>query len=348
MIDVYADIMAEPQVVKDTLAEVGKRLPRIVEEVARRNIDNICIVGVGSSYFVALAAQYIIQEASGIPALAFSSMDYQRYYQNQLKENSALIAVSQSGETFETVDAVRAASKSGVYTIALTNNEDSSLAQLCDDLILLRAGVEEGPGTKTVLAQCVAIYSLGVHLQGGGNGGLVEGLEIAPEMVAEMLSDEYQAELEPFVEHIAGQKVLYIIGAGPFWPLALQHANVLREMSKIHCFPFEATEFRHGPLEVISRDSTVLVLSSGDCRGHDQAIRAANLCKEAGAAVLYVGDAAGGAELEADQKLILPEMNEFLGAQLYLVPLQLLSYLVTKRIGLNPGEFVNIVKTWTQ
>ncbi len=349
MIDIIVDIMAEPQVVQDTIDEAKKRIPQVVSRLREANITGIGAVGVGSSYFAALAAQYMIEGFSGIPTIALSAMDYQDYHMSQLGTDSCLLAFSQSGETFETVKAVKAAKKKGVYTIALTNNLDSSLAQITDDLILIRAGKEEGPGTKTVLAQCIGAYCFAIGLSDTQIvTSVATDLQSAPEVVAGLLNDNTRKTLETLADDLAVDDVIYIIGCGPFWPLAQQWANVLREVAKIHCFPFEATEFRHGPLEVISKGTRLVALSSGDCRCHEQIVRACKLSIEAGATVTYIGgDERRNSQIGASQNLIFPVTNELLDAQLYLAPLQLLSYMVAKRRGHDPNQFNNIVKTWT-
>jgi glucosamine--fructose-6-phosphate aminotransferase (isomerizing) len=290
-----------------------------------------------------------------MPTVPLSSIDFQLYALPASSDDAVGLAISQSGETIETVVAARAARERGMSLVALTNQADSRLARLCDEVILLRAGHEEGPGTKTVVAQCVAIYQFALHLALASShvheelvrAALAE-LHSAPRVIGQMLSDPVAAQLARLAQVLAADEYLYIIGAGPFWALALQAANYLREVAKIHCCPFEATEFRHGPLEALSGGSRLLVLSGGDCRGREQVERACRAAADAGARLVYVGDAAGVPAAPVEEQVLLPALSELLAAQIYLSPIQLLGYRMAKLKGLDPTRFDHIVKTWVE
>lgn len=250
--------------------------------------------------------------------------------------------------------AALAAKARGMHVVALTNDEGSRVARSGDQVILLRAGHEEGPGTKTVLAQCVAVYQFALYLAlairpdraNAATDALVE-LRAAPQAIRKMLSAESAARLQQLAHALAAEEVLYLVGAGPFWPLALQAANYLREVGKIHCCAFEATEFRHGPLEAVSR-SNVLVLSNGRCQGRAQVERACKAAAGAQARLAYMGDAEGTPEAPLATSVPLPSCSELVAAQVYLAPIHLLGYLVAKLKGLDPSRFEHIVKTWTE
>jgi glucosamine--fructose-6-phosphate aminotransferase (isomerizing) len=249
--------------------------------------------------------------------------------------------------------AARAAQKHGIHLIALTNNEDSRLGRLCDQVILLQAGHEDGPGTKTVVAQCVAIYQFALYLTLALRPDTLESvtaalteLRAAPKAIREMLSEPTKSRLEQLAEVLAGEDVLYIVGAGPFSALAFQAANFLREVGKIHCCPFEATEFRHGPLEALSTESHLLILSNGQCRAQEQVSRACKAAMDAGAHTVYMGDGEGIPGIPSSARILLPSLSELLAAQVYLSPIHLLGYLIAERKGLDPNQFDHIVKTW--
>jgi glucosamine--fructose-6-phosphate aminotransferase (isomerizing) len=352
---VWADIMSEPEVVADTLDEGDRRLPHLAARWLAREIGTVYAFGAGTSNFAGLSGRYALERWAGIPTLPFSSIDFQLYALPAAGDDAVGVAISQSGETIETVVAARAAKERGMSLVALTNDADSRLGRLCDGVILLRAGHEEGPGTKTVVAQCVAIYQFALHLalaSGRGREEVVRAalaeLRAAPQAIQDMLSEPATARLERLAETLAGEEVLYIIGAGPFSALALQAANYLREVAKIHCCPFEATEFRHGPLEALSGRSRLLVLSNGACRAREQVERACRGAADAGARLVYVGDEDGLPGVPVDDQILLPALSELLAAQVYLSPIQLLGYCTAKRKGLDPTHFDHIVKTWVE
>jgi fructoselysine-6-P-deglycase FrlB-like protein len=163
-----------------------------------------------------------------------------------------------------------------------------------------------------------------------------------------MLSQPVKTRLEQLAEVLANEDVVYIVGAGPFSALALQAANFLREVGKIHCSPIEATEFRHDPLEALSTQSHLLILSNGRCRAQEQMDRACKAARDAGAQLVYMGDGEGIPDVPFSAKILLPSLSELLAAQAYLSPIQLLGYLVAKRRILDPNQFDHIVKTWAE
>lgn len=355
MDSVLRDIMSEPGVVADTIAEGEARLPKLAERLRKLSFDKIYTIGTGSSNFVGLAGRYALEEWAGIPTLPLSSIDFQVYSLQAADSRSIVIAMSQSGETFETIGAARAAKQRGIYTVALTNNDQSRLAQICDDVILTRAGDEEGPGTKTVVAQCVAIYHFALHMarifkpeKATAIASALRELGTAPEQVREMLSGQFKKQLDQVSRQLCTDDNLYMVGEGPFSALAMQSANMLREAGKLHCYPFDATEFRHGPLEALSENSHLMILSNAKCQAHDQLVRACTTAMNAGVNLIYVGDLCGRPDAKYTAEVLLPSLSELLAAQIYLAPLQLMGYMVAKNKGLNPDQFINIIKTWTE
>ena len=352
---VLTDILSNPVVVRDSLAEGERRLPEVVSELKAIKPRLLYAIGAGSSYFVGLAGRYLIESFARTPTKELSSKDFQFYAKNALSEGDVVIAISQSGETVETIEAVKSIGDHRIHTIALTNNPDSRLAQLCKSLVLTIAGEEKGPGTKTVVAQCVAMYQFAAHLarelsigdDGNAEQRLSE-LALAPEYISTMLEGSSREQLDSLADSMRDDDVLYIVGSGPFYALALQAANIIREVAKVHCYPFEATEFRHGPLEAISKGPKVLVLTSKDGAAQEQVERACFFARKAGADLLYLGDDPTWTKVPFAKTVVLPTASEWLDAQLYLAPIQLLSFMLAKKRGFEPGVFSNIVKTWTE
>lgn len=351
--NILENILEEPEVVMETLGYGERNYPKIISRLEHIKFNKIYMIGCGSSNFVGLAGRYVFEEFAQIPVIPLSSKDFQNYALKAIDSDSIIIAISQSGESYETITATEEAKKAGIYTVALTNKEKSRLAQLCDDIILLKAGVEDGPGTKTVVAQCMAMYQFALFFAKINNLNkkniikeAMDELYLSIDLIKEMLSDKSQERLKNMSLLFNEFKYLYIVGGGPFTALSFQAANIMREVGKIHCYPFEATEFRHGPLEVVSNDSLLMIFTNRLSRSNKQIENLYNAIKNLEINVIYCGDSNRPSGINFKEKLLLPSVNEYLASQIYLPPIQLLSYMVAKNKGFNPNIFQNIVKTW--
>jgi glucosamine--fructose-6-phosphate aminotransferase (isomerizing) len=352
---ILRDILEQPRVITNTISEGERTLSGIVERLESKALSRVYFVGAGTSNFVGLLGRYAFERWSHIPCFALSAMDYTTYGITATDSRSLIIAISQSGESYETIAAAEASIFKGLRTIALTNNKCSRLGKMCSDVILTKAGEEAGPGTKTVTAQNIAIYQLSLHIArkyGPSNGAvfreLFSELGSASNIAARMLSNENMSKVIRIAEQLISAREIYLIGAGPFFALALQVANFLREVSKINCYPFEACEFRHGPLEVLSRGSLILAMSSSTCQSTQQMLNACSAAAKAGADLIYVGDESELLNIAFRNILLLDTASELLAAQLYLIPMHILGYNLAKKKGIDPNVFNNIVKTWAK
>ncbi|HHY46736.1 MAG TPA: SIS domain-containing protein [Firmicutes bacterium] len=352
---ILKEILEEPEAVKASIQEGKASYRKVAERLLASGCDRIYAVGCGSSYFTGILARYALERFAKIPTIPATAVDFYTYSLDTVDRKSAVIAISQSGESFETIDAARKAKGRSGLTIGLTNNAESRLAGISDEVLLTAAGPERASGTKTVLTQMLAAYQFalavaqvkGTSYPRGELDRLVGELDRAVRIIQEL--QERLDEIKKLAGILKDVTNLYMVGAGPFFPLALQITNTAREIAQVHAYAFEVVEFRHGPLEIIRPGSTIVIINNSGCPLSDELARLAALGKRAGASLVVATDVADkGLVALADHLFPVPATSEILGAIAYLAPFHLVLYHWAVAKGLNPNEFRNIVKTWTE
>lgn len=351
MTDHMAREMAETAQVVRRLVEAPR--PEEALRVARaKPYGSIVLAGCGSSYFAGITGVYALDGLLGQTAWAASALDFAFYRTGGVGPGTLFFALSQSGETFETVQAARVAKERGASIIAVTNALDSTLARLADASIPLLAGEEVGPGTKTVVAETLALYAFVLEWAAAEgaitperHAELRKELQEAPAVVEEL---QQQARLQHAIpEGLAQKQSIAVVGTGPHSALAFQVANVLKETTKIHTEGFEAVEFRHGPLEMIGQGAAVISLGTPSSPLHDQLRSVCQIARRAGA--LWVAVTGEDDELipaEAEVAFIHRPMTELLASILTLSAFHQWAHEMARLRGLDPNVFGNIVKTW--
>jgi len=251
------EIYEQPRAVADTLrSEISTPWEEGLGKVDLSQVEHIYLVACGTSYHAALAAEYLWEPLLGLPVSAEIASEF-RYKRPALGKNTLLVAVSQSGETIDTLMAVRGAKEKGAQVIGVVNIVGSAIAREADAVLYTRAGLEIGvAATKTFTAQLAALGLLGLWL-GRAKGVLSEEelvqtreeLSRAPRLVEEVL------KLGPTIETLAQRfynfpNFLYL-GRGILYPLALEGALKLKEISYIHAEGYAAGEMKHGPIALI-------------------------------------------------------------------------------------------------
>ena len=314
-------------------------------------IKRIVIVACGTSWHAGLVGRYAIEELAGIPVEVEYASEYR--YRRRLPEPGTLtIAVSQSGETADTLEAMRAARQSGSEVIGIVNTVGSTIAREADGGIYLHAGPEIGvASTKAFTSQIVAFLMLAVHL--GRQRGLTkaQGEEIVcqlarlPEFVARTL------ELDPYVRQLADTyhrdtNFLYL-GRGVNFPVALEGALKLKEISYIHAEGYPAAEMKHGPIALIDENMPVVFVAPHD---HVYAKVLSNMqeVRARGGRIVAI-TTEGNGELSglADHQLRVPATLPLLSPVVTAIPLQLLAYHVAVRRGCDVDRPRNLAKSVT-
>ncbi|MCG2829082.1 glutamine--fructose-6-phosphate transaminase (isomerizing) [Methanothermobacter sp. K4] len=333
------EIHEEPGAVRDTLTEM-EDVMRVVEEIGE--VERVCFVACGTSYHASLVGKYLFESILGIPTDVILASEF-RYSARALTDRTLAVFISQSGETADTLNALRSAN-SRAKTLAIVNVLGSSATREAQHVLYTRAGPEIGvAATKTYVSQLTIIYMLVAAM---GAPELIEKLEMVPAVMEEALGDENK--IRALASRYSRVSDFFFIGRGFSYPTALEGALKLKEITYIHGEGYAAGELKHGPLALIDDGVPVVAISPpGPC--HDKTLSNVEEVKARGARVIGVGSTLDEALMkEADDFIGLsPDVDEVLSPLVYIVPLQLLSYYVSVERGLDPDKPKNLAKCVT-
>ena len=352
------EICEQPETVRSTLRgrllfeEGTARLNGLnLSPEACREISRIVIVACGTSWHAGLVGRHVLEELTGIPVQVEYGSEYR--YRRQLKIPGTLtIAVSQSGETADTLEAIRAARAAGSRVVGLVNVVGSTIAREADGGIYLHAGPEIGvASTKAFTSQVVAFLLLALYL--GRQRGL--SLEAGQELVLELaqLPDKVRAALalEPCVKELAQSysavhNALYL-GRGVNFPVALEGALKLKEISYVHAEGYPAAEMKHGPIALIDEEMPVVFVAPDDevfqkVRSNMQEVRA-----RGGRIVAVTSERADDLGALVERQLRVPDTHPLLSPVVTAIPLQLLAYHIAVLRGCDVDRPRNLAKSVT-
>src|SRR5213596_1030420 len=353
------EICEQPETVRSTLR--GRLL--LAEGTARLNglnltadacgaIQRIVIVACGTSWHAGLVGRHVLEELVGIPVSVEYASEY-RYRQQLHVPGTVTIAISQSGETADPLEALRAAKAAGSTALGLVNVVGSTIARQADGGIYLHAGPEIGvASTKAFTSQVVALLLLGLHLgrrreQLDVEDGqrLVAELRALPDLVARTL------ELEPQVRELATRyadtrNALYL-GRGVNFPVALEGALKLKEISYIHAEGYPAAEMKHGPIALIDESMPVVFLAPKD-PVYPKTISNMQEVKARGVRIIAI-TSEGNGDLRnlADHQVAVPASPPLIAPVLTVIPLQLLAYHIAVLRGCDVDRPRNLAKSVT-
>ncbi len=316
------------------------------------SIRRVVIVACGTSFHASIVGKFWIEKLAKIPVEVDLGSEF-RYRDPLVSEGDLLVAVSQSGETADTLAAVREGKRKGALCLAVCNVVGSSLTRECDGVIYTHAGPEIGvASTKAFTTQLVVLYLLALHL-GEKCGRLsgpesVEGLERLlelPGMVEQVLARSEEIR-HVALKHFKAKDFLYL-GRGMLYPIALEGALKLKEISYIHAEGYAAGEMKHGPIALIDDKLPVVVLVSGSA-GYEKILGNLQEVKTRRGIVIAVTES-DGEEVSrlADDTIRLPGNLGDLDPILWVVPLQLLAYHVAVLLGTDVDQPRNLAKSVT-
>src|SRR5712691_6102935 len=300
-------------------------------------IRRIVIVACGTSWHAGLVGRHVIEELSGIPVSVEYASEYR--YRRQLRvPGTVTIAISQSGETADTLEALRAAKAAGSTVLGLVNVVGSTIAREADGGIYLHAGPEIGvASTKAFTSQVVALLLLGLYL--GRQRGLateegrrlVSQLRALPELVERTLA------IEPEVRTLAARyadapNALYL-GRGLTFPVALEGALKLKEISSIHAEGYPAAEMKHGPIALIDENMPVVCLAPKDSVYPKVVSNIQEVKARGGRIIAITSEGNGDLSSLADHQIAVPASPPLLAPVLTVIPLQLLAYHIAVLLG---------------
>jgi len=323
-----------------------------IADVDLSTVDRVQFIACGSSFYTGMFAKYVIEELCRIPVEVEWASEY-RYRASTVTPNTLSVAISQSGETIDTLLAIRTARDNGARTLASVNARGSSIAYSCDSTILMNAGPEIAvASTKALSSQMVVQILLALCIaedrQALSKGVLEEhtrSLLSLPHLLQEGLSRG--GIFEEFGQRYRGLKGLLTMGRGPEWPVALEAALKVKELSYIHADAQAGGEMKHGPIALVDGETFVLVIAPQD-RYREKML--SNICevRARGGRVIGIGTE-GDEELASMCEVFfpVPEAPELLQPFLTLIPVHLLSYWLAVQRGNDVDQPRNLAKSVT-
>lgn len=339
------EIHEQPQVLYNQIQELD-----MIEKIAGmiKRAYGTYFVGCGTASYACLSGVYLFSKFAK-KHVNFSIGSEFNYVQDFLDPNSLLIAVSQSGETIDIVEPVSKAKKIGSKIVSLTNTLGSTLYRMSDEKMLLLAGPEKAvASTKAYIAMLANMILLSFAVAGPKVGGLKTGIKIIESSAKEIENILVNEELiHSLAKKIKGQDHMYVLGRGLSYPLALESALKIKEVSYIHAEGFASGELKHGTIALIDKGTPVLVYLPND-ETRDAVLSNAMEVKSRGAFVIGVGPVVGGVNIEENPVFDFFFKVADCGASSILphvVFAQLLGYYLAVEKGLNPDKPRNLAKS---
>lgn len=347
----------QPKAVKDTLTPRIKNGDVVIEELGMtdeeiRAISKIFIVACGSAYHTGVTAKYVFEKLARIPVEVDLASEF-RYRDPILPENTLVVIVSQSGETADTLAALRLAKEKGVRTLGIVNVVGSSIAREADNVMYTWAGPEIAVATtKAYSTQLIAQYLLAMKfakvrgtVSQNDFDAMIQSLERLPEQISLLLS--HKENVQRFANRYLAAEHVFFIGRGIDYAISMEGSLKLKEISYIHSEAYAAGELKHGTISLIEDGRLVAaVLTQPEL--YKKTISNIQEVKTRGAFVMAV-TTVGNTEVEkvADYVVYLPETNPIFANSLAIIPLQLFGYYVSIGRGLDVDKPRNLAKSVT-
>jgi glucosamine--fructose-6-phosphate aminotransferase (isomerizing) len=314
-----------------------------------RAIRRVKILGCGSAYYAGQVGAQLIEELARIPADAEPASEF-RYRNPVVEADSLYIAVSQSGETYDTLAAVRELKRKGGRVIGVVNAVGSAIARECEGGVYLHAGPEISvTSTKTFTATCVVFALLALHLgrihdlSPADGRRVIAGLHALPGQVTRILGEEER--IAEIAKDLTGYPGMFFVGRVRGWPIAREGAQKLKEVSYLHAEAYPASELKHGPLALVGPAlPTVAVVPEDELR--DKNISTLGEIRARRGRILVVGHGTLDTRL-ADDVIEVPKNEPELDPILLSVPLQLLAYHAAVALGNDVDKPRNLAKSVT-
>lgn len=349
------EIYDQPQAIEDTLrtawTDFGKILGLDTDGI--RKLRNIHIVACGTAYHAGLLGKYYIEHFAGIPVSVDLASEY-KYRTIPHMQSTLAIAVSQSGETADTIGAIKKAKELGFKTLAVCNVLGSTLTRVTDSTFYTHCGPEISvASTKAFTSQITSMYALAIFL-GRATGNISENAfnKLYKELLTLSKAMAETVKIEYDVRHLT--KKIYkaprfiFLGRHVHFPIALEGALKLKEVSYRSAEGFAAGEIKHGPISIIDKETPVIMLMPYDSV-FEKMLSACQECRARGGFVIAVTTPKGAAAAKdaVDKCIVVPESSEFLQPVLSIVALQFLAYWVAKRLGCDIDQPRNLAKSVT-
>ncbi|UQN07505.1 glutamine--fructose-6-phosphate transaminase (isomerizing) [Deinococcus sp. QL22] len=351
------EIYEQPTALTNTL------IGRLHDETGEVNLDinldpasfkRISIIACGTAYYAGLVGEYLIEQLARIPVEVDVASEY-RYRSPLVSENTLAIVVSQSGETIDTLEALREAKKHGAKTLGVINAKGSSMTRELDDTLYIHAGPEIGvASTKAYTAQVSAMLMLALWLARARNTltdekakELLHAARELPRLVEEALAPDRVEAIKKVAEKYAHARDYLFLGRGVNAPTALEGALKLKEISYIHAEGYAAGEMKHGPIALIDENLPVVVIATESFLLEKTISNLQEVRARAGKVIALLSDGDTANAVHADDVLYVPRAHEMVSPIVNVIALQLLSYFTATALGKDVDKPRNLAKSVT-
>lgn len=349
------EIHEQPEAIAHTLAAMTDTQGRLCAGLTPdelQAISSLTLLAAGTSFYAGQIGRYWIEKLSGVPVSCEVASEY-RYRHPAVLSGATAIAISQSGESLDTLMAMRHAAEQGMQTIGIVNVAQSTIAREADGVMPTRAGPEIGvASTKAFTAQLTVLLALAIAL-GRAKGRLSEAeaedmhqlMMQLPRAVGAAIGSF--AAIRPIAHELSKASSCLFMGRGTLFPLAMEGALKLKELSYIHAEGFASGEMKHGPIALIEDGLPVVSLLSGDALS----VKAASNLQEAaarGADIILIGTKAAVADVDfATKRIIIADCDPLIAPIILAIPAQILAYLTALEKGTDVDQPRNLAKSVT-
>ncbi|WP_291493948.1 glutamine--fructose-6-phosphate transaminase (isomerizing) [Desulfurella sp.] len=317
-----------------------------IDEELLKKTQKITIVACGTSYYAGLTSKYFFEELLSIPVNVEIASEF-RYSKPIFAQNNILIAISQSGETADTKESLNLAKTFGIKTISIVNVQESTIARLSDYVLYTLAGPEISvASTKAFVCQLAMLYLLALKI------AQLKAIEVKPYLnelmsLPSILKTEFarlNTEVEKIAKKYSNVKNFIYLGRGVSYPLALEGALKLKEISYIHAEGYPAGELKHGPIALIDENTPTFVIAPNFEPLYSKTISNANEVKARNGKIILLSDKYSNI---ADDFVQVPNTSYFFSAFVNIVPLQLFAYHIANILGNDVDQPRNLAKSVT-
>jgi glucosamine--fructose-6-phosphate aminotransferase (isomerizing) len=346
------EIMEQPKVIKDTVNSAFSTYKSVIDNIDVANFNKIVITACGSAYNAGVVAKYVFERLCGFPFIETELASEFRYRNTVIDEKTLVILISQSGETADTIAAMRVAKSKGAVTLSIVNVVGSTIAREADFCLLTTAGPEIAVATtKAFSAQLVLLYILAVRfavklgkLSKEAEQELLSNINALPEKVSGLL--ERIDAIQKYAANCVGYKSIFFIGRNIDYAVSLEGSLKLKEISYVHSEAYAGGELKHGPISLIEENTLVVAISN--CASlYDKIMSNVEQVRSRGAKVLLIGNCPA---VEANDHMFhisLPEVSDLFSPSISVIVLQLFAYYVAANKGLDIDKPRNLAKSVT-
>lgn len=339
------EIFEEPEVIRRTIVEEKENIRRIASLLRAENYEMTYITGSGTSYHAGLASQYALSNLTDMIVSAIPASEFNRWVPQSLSRKTLLIAISQSGESADIINAVKAALKRRMSILAVTNTLGSTLTSLADYTIFPRSGREVAvPATKTYVAQLVTIFMLALEMASfkEKHPADIENLRKSLFNVPELIEDIFRSSsgiIREAAKKYKDGNLMFILGSGPNYATALEAALKLKETCMVFAEGFATREFLHGPIRLVDERTLVIMICPSD--EIDDYVSLSSSFKGFGASIISIiekdeSSRKSLANISNDVFYVPPGLPKIFSPIIFVVPIQMFAYYLSIFRGLNP------------